>query len=51
MDAEAAHSSMSRQALESKKLQRTMLEILLGPGQLYEALKARGAYSQGASRT
>ena len=39
---------MSKQALESKKVQDGLKDILLGPAQLWEALRARGAVS-GAS--
>lgn len=42
MDAFAANSSMSKQALDSKRVQAGLKEILLGPAQLYEALKERG---------
>ena len=45
MDALAAHSTMSKQALESPKLRGEMQDVLLGPGQLYEALRARRASS------
>jgi len=38
MDAEAAHSTMSKQALDSERMREQLLEILLGPGQLYESL-------------
>ncbi len=41
MDAMIAHSAMSRQTLESPKLREEIKEILLGPGQLWEALRAR----------
>jgi type I restriction enzyme, R subunit len=41
MDADAAHSAMSKPALESERVRQGLLEILLGPGQLYEALRAR----------
>ncbi len=41
MDALAAHSNMSRQALESAKVREDMKDVLLGPGQLWEALRAR----------
>ncbi len=34
---------MSRQALASEKVRDGLLEILLGPAQLYDALKARAA--------
>jgi len=43
MDALEAHTTMSQQALASKKIQEGLKDILLGPGQLYEALRARGA--------
>ena len=45
MDALAAHSTMSKQALESPKVRGEMQDVLLGPGQLYEALRARRASS------
>ena len=43
MDADAAHGEMSKQALDSEKLRADMLAVLLGPGQLHEALRERGA--------
>jgi type I restriction enzyme R subunit len=43
MDALDAHSTMSKQALESEKVRHGLRDILLGPGQLYEALRARVA--------
>lgn len=46
MDAYAAHTSMSKQALDSDKVRLGLLEILLGPGQLWEALRARGDAGQ-----
>jgi type I restriction enzyme R subunit len=42
MDALVSYSDMSKQALASEKIRAGLLEILLGPGQLYEALRARG---------
>ncbi len=39
MDALAAHQSMSKQALDSPKVRSGLKDILLGPGQLYEALR------------
>jgi type I restriction enzyme R subunit len=42
MDAFAAYGSTSRQALESEKVRAGMLDTLLGPGKLYEALRAQG---------
>ncbi|WP_091793165.1 type I restriction endonuclease [Burkholderia sp. WP9] len=41
MDAFEAHSAMSTQALGSVRVQEGLTEILLGPAQLYEALRAR----------
>ncbi len=40
MDASAAQNSMSRQALASEEIRKRLLEVLLGPGQLYEALRS-----------
>jgi type I restriction enzyme R subunit len=40
MDALVAHSSMSKQALDSEKIRSDMKDVLLGPGQLYEGLRA-----------
>jgi type I restriction enzyme, R subunit len=42
MDAFAAHSTMSKQALDSEKVRSGLKDVLLGPAQLYEALRARG---------
>jgi type I restriction enzyme, R subunit len=39
MDALTAHETMSSQALNSAKVRDGLKEILLGPGQLYEALR------------
>lgn len=39
MDALNAHETMSSQALASQKVRDGLKEILLGPGQLYEALR------------
>jgi type I restriction enzyme R subunit len=41
MDALAAHNTMSKQALESKKVRSGLRDILLGPAQLYETLRER----------
>lgn len=41
MDALDAHTSMSTQALASKRVRDGLREILLGPAQLYEALRAK----------
>jgi type I restriction enzyme R subunit len=42
MDSFAAHTTMSRQALESQSVREGLKDILLGPAQLYEALRERG---------
>jgi type I restriction enzyme, R subunit len=42
MDALAAHSTMSKQALESEKVRSGLKDVLLGPAQLYEALREKG---------
>ena len=41
MDALSAHNTMSKQALGSDKVREGLKDILLGPGQLYEALRER----------
>jgi type I restriction enzyme R subunit len=41
IDALDAHSVMSTQALKSERTQNALMDILLGPGQLYEALRTR----------
>ncbi|HMU63656.1 MAG: DEAD/DEAH box helicase family protein [Nitrosomonas sp.] len=41
MDALAAHSTMSRQALDSERVRSGLKDILLGPAKLYEALRER----------
>ena len=43
MDALAAHSTMGKQALESEKVRSGLKDVLLGPAQLYEALRAKSA--------
>jgi type I restriction enzyme R subunit len=45
MDALAAHQTMSKQALASEKVRQGLKDILLGPAQLYEALREKGANS------
>lgn len=42
MDALAAHTVMSKQALESQKLQLDIKDVLLGAGKLWEGLRERG---------
>lgn len=41
IEAFEAHSSLSKQALDSQKIRDGLKEVLLGPAQLYEALRAR----------
>jgi len=41
MDALAAHSTMSTQALNSERVREGLKDVLLGPAQLYEALRER----------
>ena len=41
MDALTAHTSMSTQALNSEKVRQGLQDVLLGPGNLYEALRER----------
>ncbi|MEO5347747.1 MAG: hypothetical protein H7834_15415 [Magnetococcus sp. YQC-9] len=42
MDAFSAHSTMSKQALDSEHVRHGLRDILLGPANLYEALRSRG---------
>ena len=42
MDAYAAHTTMSKQALGSDRVRAGLKDILLGPAALYEALRERG---------
>lgn len=42
MDAMAAHQTMSKQALNSEIIRARILTTLLGPGELWEALRQRG---------
>lgn len=41
IDAFAAHTTMSKQALDSERVRSGLQDILLGPAQLYEALRER----------
>jgi type I restriction enzyme R subunit len=43
IDAFAAHSDLSKQALDSETVRRGLRDILLGPARLYEALRERSA--------
>jgi type I restriction enzyme, R subunit len=47
IDAFAAHSVMSKQALDSEKVRSGLKDVLLGPAQLYEALRAKGDTASG----
>jgi type I restriction enzyme R subunit len=38
----AAHETMSKQALGSESVREGLKDVLLGPAQLYEALRERG---------
>lgn len=40
IDALEAHTSMSKQALDSASVRAGLKDVLLGPGQLYEQLRA-----------
>ena len=41
IEAFAAHGTMSKQALDFEKVRNGLKDILLGPAQLYEALRSR----------
>lgn len=41
MDALAAHTTMSKQALDSSKVREGLKDVLLGPARLYETLRER----------
>jgi len=43
MDALTAHTTMSTQALDSERVREGLKDVLLGPAQLYEALRQRAA--------
>jgi type I restriction enzyme, R subunit len=47
MDALAAHSTMSKQALESERVRDGLKDVLLGPAQLYEALREKAGKEAG----
>ena len=49
MDALDAHSTMSSQALGSERVRDGLKDILLGPAQLYEALRARSGTAAAGS--
>ena len=48
MDALAAHTAMSTQALNSERVREGLKDVLLGPAQLYEALRERSTKSADA---
>ena len=39
MDKLEAHTTMSKQAIDSEKVREGLKEVLLGPAQLYDALR------------
>jgi type I restriction enzyme R subunit len=41
MDALAAHTTMSKQAIDSERVRVGLNDVLLGPAQLHEALRER----------
>jgi len=48
IDAFEAHSTMSKQALDSSTVREGLKDVLLGPGQLYELLRNKGGSTEGA---
>jgi type I restriction enzyme R subunit len=46
VDAFEAHSTMSKQALDSSQVRDGLRDVLLGPGQLYENLRRKGELSE-----
>jgi len=42
MDALAAHSTTSKQAIDSERVREGLKDVLLGPGQLCEAPRGKG---------
>jgi len=46
MDALAAHTTMSKQAIDSERVREGLKDVLLGPAQLYEALRERAEDDQ-----
>lgn len=43
LDALAAHTSMSKQAIDSERVRTGLKDVLLGPAQLYEALRGKAS--------
>jgi len=50
IDAFEAHTTMSKQALDSAEVRNGLKSVLLGPGQLYEALRQKGGFSDRFAR-
>lgn len=46
LDASDAYASMSTQALNSECIRRELKDVLLGPGQLYEALRSKAGAAE-----
>ena len=46
IDAFEAHSTMSKQALDSSQVRDGLKDVLLGPGQLYETLRSKGGLAE-----
>lgn len=44
MDALSAHTTMSKQALDSEKVRGGLKDVLLGPARLYESLRERAEH-------
>jgi type I restriction enzyme, R subunit len=50
IDAFDAHAAMSKQALDSSEVREGLIDVLLGPGQLYEALRQKGGFESRVGR-
>jgi len=46
MDALTAHTTMSKQALDSEKVRSGLKDVLLGPAKLYESLREQGSQNR-----
>ena len=46
LDASDAYASMSTQALNSERIRRGLKDVLLGPGQLYAALRSKAGVAE-----
>ncbi len=49
IDTFEAHSTMSKQALDSAKVREGLKGVLLGPARLYEALRAKRSEEAGVA--